>query len=710
MLKKVISVILAVLILATIIMPSVAVYISEKKIPTLTISANNISHTVSDNLYGLSLDNGASAVDSGLVSNLVNNNSFEYKQNPVVSWNIKAQNYEFISKGGLNKNNETFLVVTVSGESTIENIGYPEFYKDKTNQVSQKSARAGDMGFVADKSYIFSAYFKNYDYSGSITLSLSAEGNTETKKFSINSYKNWTKVSFEIKSNVSADGSMLLTCEGNGTFYMDYVTLIPVDSYGQNLKNWTYTSLKTETVTAIKQLSPSFIQFSAGEMDEKSSLKDLGSWKNTIGSPETRAQSYNYNDNGVYYINSNLMGMYEYLTLCEEVGAKPIPILNSGILVSAEKEYIEMLAKYSSGVVTEEEWQEYLDKISLRPETEAFDLYVQSVFNLIEYANGDETTEWGLKRIEDGHVNPFNLQTIALGNEGFGDLYKRNFEAISNAVKSQYPEIEITTCVSEYGINNSSGKVLEKNNIISAIENAKILILAEGDSNANQMLSYSTFLSKINAQTTDVSMLWVNSNEMVCTPDYYMQMLFANNLGTNYIKTDFNLEEKGVYQSVTVDTSEKVIYVKIINNSNKSQKVKINVEGFNNPNNPSVQYIAENFQSAYNGLGKETHIAPKELVLQIEDNMIPYEAKGYSVSVVRIPYDTNNGDGVYKLPSLSRTTLYFPPKVIVSAVCVGVLLIFIIVLVAFRVIKTFHSEITDEIEELDEVIENDTTE
>ena len=676
-------------------MPSVAVYMLDRNTPTMTISANNIAHNVSDKIYGLSLDNGASAVDSGLVSNLVNNNSFEYKQNPVVAWNIKAQNYEFVSKGGLNKNNETFLAVTVNGKSTIENIGYPEFYKDETYQVSQKSARTGDMSFVAGKSYVFTAYFKNYDYSGSITLSLSAEGNTEAKKFNINSYRNWRKVSFEIISNATTDGSMVLTCEGNGTFYMDYVTLIPKDSYGQNQEKWTYTTLRNDTVTAIRQLAPSFIRFSAGEMDEKTSLKEMGSWKNTIGPLKTRVQSYNHNENGVYYINSNIMGIYEYLTLCEDVGANPIPVLNSGILPSAETEYKEMAEKYSQGLITDAQWQEYLDKIALRPETEEFNAYVENVLDLIEYANGDETTEWGLKRIENGHPKPFNLNTIVLGNEQFGDLYKRNYEAISNAIKEQYPEIRIVNNIDEYGVSNNDGNPLVKNNIMSAIENAEFLMQNESDNTANQMLVYGTFLSKINSQTRDVSMLWFNSNEVVCTPDYYTQMLFANNMGTNYIKTDFNMEDNGVFQSVTVDTDEKVIYMKIINNSSKSQKVNINVEGFDNPNNPSAQYMTEKFQSAYNKSEEKFYVAPTEKGLQMNDNVILYDVEGYSVNVVRIPYDTNNGSGVYTLPTMPETTKYIPLEITVLVVCCVSLLIVISVVTIIVVRKIPQRETED---------------
>lgn len=731
---------MAIMIMVTANLTLVGSKASKKISPTMTISANNISHPVSDGLYGLSLENEGDAIDSGLVANLVNNNSFEYEKNPVASWNLNTKEYELLSKGGLSKSNETFLSVTIEGTGAIENNGHHEFFNYKTYQVNQKTAKSADMGFKANKTYMFSAYFKNEDYTGTITLSLSAEGNKEKYQFNLDTCEDWTKINLEIKSDVTADGSMLLTCEGNGTFYMDYATLVPEDSYGYNVDKWAYTSLKPETVTAIKQLSPSFIRFSTGELDERKSLKELGSWKDTVGPVESRKQSYSYNDKGVYYINSNMMGMYEYLVLCEDVGAIPIPVLNSGIMVSARKEYKEMAEKYSKGSITDKEWQEYLDKIALRPESKEFDKYVESILDLIEYANGDETTEWGAKRIEDGHPEPFNIQMIALGNGHFGDLYWRNFDAIYNKITENYPEIQIVSCignddgskeqkhsketankysdiiisehynveggtlfknaykydnydrsgakimVGEYGVNTKVGDTLTKNNIWSAIENAAFLTGVERNSDMVKMISYSTFLSKINAQTTDTSMVWFNSGEIVYTPDYYTQMIFANNIGTSYVNTDFNMEEKGIYQSVTVDTEEKVIYVKLVNSTRKTQRINISVEGFNNPNNPSVQYMSETFKSACNEPGQQLHVAPVEARLQIDNNVIPYNIEGYSISVIRIPYDTNNGSDLYKLPIMPIISPYIPPMMGILISC-GVVLLAVIMAVIILLVR-----------------------
>jgi hypothetical protein len=142
-----------------------------------------------------------------------------------------------------------------------------------------------------------------------------------------------------------------------------------------------------------------------------------------------------------------------------------------------------------------------------------------------------------------------------------------------------------------------------------------------------------------------------------------MQMMFANNMGTNYISSDFNMEEDGIYHSVTVDTEQKVIYVKIANSTRKTQRININLEGFNNIKTPSVQYMAENFKSACNEPGQQLHVAPVEARLKIDNNVIPYDVDGYSISVIRIPYDTNNGSTIYELPTMDIISPFIPTNV-----------------------------------------------
>ena len=49
--------------------------------------------------------------------------------------------------------------------------------------------------------------------------------------------------------------------------------------------------------------------------------------------------------------------------------------------------------------------------------------YIQDALDLIEFANGPATSEWGAKRAAMGHPEPFNLKMMGVGNEQWGLQY-----------------------------------------------------------------------------------------------------------------------------------------------------------------------------------------------------------------------------------------------------------------------------------------------
>ncbi len=735
--KKVICLILSVLVLASSFVCFTGSSVSEKIIPSLNISADNISYSVSNNLYGLSLENEGDAIDGGLVSNLVNNNSFEYSNNPIANWDISVKTYSVNSDEGLNENNSNYLQVTVDGNGAIKNLGYTEFYNYKTYQVNSKKANTPDMSFKKNEIYQFTAYFKNIDYEGTITASLDAEGNTEKYQFNIDHCSEWMPITLEIKSNVTADGVLLLNFEGTGSFLIDYVTLVPMSSYGFGNDTWRYVSLRSDLTRAIYDLSPSFVRFSAGELDTSSSIENIGSWKDTVGPLETRKQSFTHFNKNVHYVNSNSMGMYEYLLFCEDIGADAIPVINAGIVTSQVSEYEKNKENYKNNKITAEEWQGYLDSISYCPGTEGFDMYIQDILDLIEYANGDESTLWGAKRAEDGHKKSFNLKYIAIDNCEYGDLFWRNFDEIYKAIQGNHPDIRIIICtdgnqntaveekakrlygdviidenhcvkggklfsaanayddkdrnstwisIGSYSVDTAIGDTITKNNIWSAIENASFLTGVERNADLIQMTSYETTLAKVNSQARDTSLIWFNSHKLVLSPDYYLQMLFANNMGNHYVKLN-DEEIEGVYRSVTVDTDEKVIYVKLVNSTKTPHKINLNIDGFNNVNNPTSQVMTANFRASCNEIGEDLHVAPVQTELTVKDNQILCDIGGYSINVIRIPYDTNDGTGLFELPETDLIVPYIPSSVYgwISAVFIAFLIVTGAVILVTRV-------------------------
>lgn len=712
--KKIVSLIMTLILIMTVVFSFTGSSVSEKINPTLKISADNISYKLSDNLYGLSLSDAGYALNGGLISEFVNNNSFEYDENNTAGWKIEDISYTVETEDGMNDNNMNYLNFSVNGSGTAENMGYTEIFNNKSFQFNNRKSHTADMGFKENETYAFSAFFKNIDYVGTISVSLKAEGNTEKYEFNIDDCTDWTKVSLEIKSEVTADGSLLIEFNGNGTLYMDCVSLVPKSSYGYG--EWKYTSLRPDLYNAIKELSPSFIRFNENVYTDAQG--NTYGWKNTIGPLETRKQiSTNYNENARFYINSNAMGFYEYLLLCEDLGATPVPVFNienSEEQITEEKEIQRILNEEPTTTVDEENATE--DPETVVPE---YPYYVQSILDFIEYATGDETTVWGAKRIADGHEKPFKIKYIAVDDSNLNQQYWDNFTEIYNVVNEKYPNITVITSSGEaldgefydavwqnldasyknvlvnecYGAGkldlyknlhkydnyersgasvtvdsfvstaDGIGTTITKNNIWSALENTTFLMGLEKNSDLVKMASYKWTLAKRNAQQEKTSLIWFDSQNVILTADYYSQMIFANNMGTNYISTDFDMEDEGVYQSTTVDTKNKVVYVKLVNTTNKPYKFDIVLEGFKKVKNPSVQYMTEKFKSAYNDFDEQLHVAPTEKELEVKDNIISYDMGSYSISVVRIPYSKNDGSKLYQLPEMDIVSPYMHPMV-----------------------------------------------
>ena len=120
---------------------------------SLVISKDNISHDVSDTLYGAFIEDISYACDGGLVSNLVNNNSFEYESDNFTGWSIDSQSYSVQNKDGLNENNQKFLSVTVDEKATLFNNGFTELYDYKTYTLNEKKRQTADMGFKKNEKY-----------------------------------------------------------------------------------------------------------------------------------------------------------------------------------------------------------------------------------------------------------------------------------------------------------------------------------------------------------------------------------------------------------------------------------------------------------------------------------------------------------------------------------------------------------------------------
>ena len=774
--KKIISAVMAFIICVSALCP--VVYAGNKNISNnLNISKSSISHDVSSTLYGMNIEDISNSFDGGLVSNLVNNNSFEYQTKSDYAWefnNIKAVTQDKLPMNSVNTN---YLSLTIDGKGEVRNLGYTELYEGSQKNYNKNKADKADMPFKKDTKYDFGCYLRNVDFEGTISVYLDSPSNShrinQLNTSGIGN-KKWSYLYTTLLSVATEDGALVIEFDGKGTILLDFVTLVSQDSHGFDDDSWKYTTVRSDLYNSMVNLKPSFLKFYPNGLSKGDSLNDLYNWKNTIGPLEERKQNTNYyadDVKGRYYNNSNFLGFHECLQLSKDLGAEPIPVVNAGMIASKNEEYCLYKDALNKLNMSDEQWSSYLisqkdfnnsqiaeytqkinalainskqdydnciEKIALTPGTDEFYNYAQDILDLIEYANADsKTSYWGALRGSNGSDAPFGIDYIAIGNNNFGEVYLRNFEALYKIIKGKYPNIKIIACgcdsdslnsqiykainerfndvivdesyiynenefyqndkkydaydrqksaimLSKYNV-DSSGKYtdLSNNNLSSALEEACIMTSLEKNSDIVQFSAYAPTFAKINAQDSNENLIWFDSQSLALTPNYFVKMLFSNNIGTKYIDTQKISEN--IYQSVTIDESTQTIYIKLVNKG-KKDKLSISLNDFDNINLVSNIKMNNKYLSAYNNLN-DNYIVPcsENSITEFENNTFDITLDKNSINVIRVAYGENTGIDFYELPdNIDYNIEHYLPQDIKIAV-LSVILVAIILVIAIGI-------------------------
>ena len=740
--KKVVSVLLSIIFVFAFASPVFA-----KANSTLNISKGDIGAEISPTLYGVSIYDASFGVDGGLSSNMVNNNSFEYKDNPEYAWEFNGVSPVVSSQNPINQNNPTYETITVESSGKMLNKGYTKLLDGKGNYSSKVAEKSG-MSFKKGTTYYFSCYLLNVDFQGKIGVFFdSKSNNSDPVQLNINgtNKNSWTKVSVKVKSMATENGGLGISFNGRGSICIDYVTLVPDDSFGLGDGEWKYASLRADMFDALKNLKPSFLKFPG---DCTAENNDGYNWKDTIGEPALRRQSvsvYNNSSKGYFANNSNMLGYHEYFQLARDLNAVPVAVVGAGIACQTNGEYEAYSQALDKTYMTDEQWEAYLtnecgfkksevkarteyinslgvksvddfnkyvNSIALTPGTDDFINYAQDVLDLIEYANADSTAGyWASLRSANGSEQPFNLKYLQIGGDNYGETYWRNFDALKKIINEKYPDIVVIAStgyssdgedfdtawnkinssyssglanekvvdlkdntlsqnVTRYDSYNQSGvgvildeyrssaytkgNDVKNNNMFNASQEASFITGLEKNSSVVKMASYSPTFSKIGANSKNQSLVWFDGNDLVYTPSYYTQLIFANNVGKNYVNSTLNSDSDGVFQSVTIDEISRTLYIKLVNTSGNHEKISVNLSGFDEVSAVSQQSVGSDFKSAFNSIKKQT-VAPRQTELEYEDGTFEAELAPYSATVIRVGYEQNNGNGFYALPDNLNT-------------------------------------------------------
>ncbi len=570
----------------------------------------NKKKDISRDLYGIFLEDINFSVDGGLNNNQLCNPFFK-----TVSF-LPEKNFAYYKWrffGGSRKDvtlsekelplygwrcdgdyTATFGAVKLSSRDKVSLIN-DGFVPEKS-----KNKKGEKYGIGVKKGHRYEVKFrlKSEDFVGKIIVCcVDKTGEKVTESAGTVFSRDKAEYALYLDGTADSNARFVFSVIGKGTVMVSEFYFGDTDCIDFHGKNRYGGRMRKDLVEALKRLCPRFVRFPGGCLTEGYSVKNAYCWKDTVGIISERKPKPNVwgeeQKDGVY-MQSYEIGFYEYFLLCEELGAKPLPIVYAGLACQARSR--ETLDAGS------------LEKLRL------------DILDLIAYANGtDENNVWTRLRIRSGHPEPFGLTVIGIGNENFGKTYENNFSFLASAVKKEYPDIDIVysagfhcygsgerdyeanraffdrrfpDCIcddhfyrspewvknhvdlyddyprtrsrvflGEYAANGSTGGKKIVNTYLSALSEAAFMTGLERNADIVCMSSYAPLFSRVGFEQWKHNMINFSSLHVLPTANYFVQEMFSANVGDTFIPVDKT--PHGVF--VTVTEKGGTLYIKSVN-------------------------------------------------------------------------------------------------------------------------------------------------
>ena len=537
----------------------------------INIDAAQRGPMVSPTHYGIFYEDINHAADGGLYAELIRNRSFEDDTMP----QGRGRNRRRAGQEGQAdapqppRISHWFSVgdaqMTLVKENLLNDVQH--------NALNVTITRAGDgvrnegfwgMNAVKARKYRLSFWAKSAKkYKGTLTARLQSAGGQSLGEVKVKAAfsTEWKKYTAEIiATGNDPKAEFTLTADKAGEFQLDVVSLFPPTFKDRE------NGMRPDLAQMLADMSPRFMRFPGGCFVEGQLSPDNAfRWKRTIGPIEQREGHPNVNWG---YRTSDGIGFHEFLQLSEDLGAKPLFVVNVGIWHGGCTPYDQI-----------GEW-------------------IEECLDALEYANGDVTTKYGKMRAENGHPEPFNLEYIEIGNENYNfnmqnnsdqsDHYPERYIQFYNAIKAKYPNVhcignveswstdypswrndypvemvdehyyrnpkwfadrfnkydtydrsKYKVYVGEYAVTSNFGEI---GNLNAALGEAVYMMGMENNSDVVVMNSYAPIFVNENDARWRPDMIRFNSSEVMGTPSYYVQQLFPNNIGTQVVKTNWTYE------------------------------------------------------------------------------------------------------------------------------------------------------------------------
>ena len=613
--------------------------LSAQDLNRMVLQANKIGAEIQPTLYGHFFEDINFGADGGLYAELVKNRSFDFPQR-LMGWD--AFGNVTVQDDGPFERNPHYVHLGYSGHSQkhtgLENEGF------------------FGMGLKKDAQYRFTVWARGTGQSIRVELidnhSMEESQVLVAQDVKIDSPE-WKQYEVLLTSpQTIAKAHLRIFLTSPGTVDLEHVSLFPVDTWKGHRNG-----LRKDLVQALADTKPGIFRFPGGCIVEGTDLATRYNWKNSVGPVENRPVNENrWHYTFPYrffpdYFQSYGMGFFELFQLAEEIGAEPLPVLSCGLACQFQN-----------------------DSPDAHVKVEDLGSYIQDALDLIEFANGDTSTEWGKLRADMGHPEPFGLKFLAIGNEQWGPEYPARLEPFVKAIRQAHPEIKIIgssgpgsegedfdylwpemkrlkvdlvdehfyrpekwflsqgnrydnydrkgpkVFAGEYACHGANGK--KWNHFHASLLEAAFMTNIERNADVVHMATYAPLLAHVEGWQWRPDLIWFDNLRSVRSCSYYVQQLYGTNKGTNMVPLRMDGKpvsgqegQNGLFASAVWDEPSKTYIVKVINTSDRPQPVAITFEGLKSSQRleaaPAIVFHSDD-PDADNTLDNPTAIVPRE--------------------------------------------------------------------------------------------------
>ncbi|KAF9003408.1 arabinofuranosidase [Cyathus striatus] len=354
--------------------------------------------------------------------------------------------------------------------------------------------------------------------------------------------------------------------------------------------------MRVDIATALAEMGPSFFRLPGGNNLEGQTVASRWQWNATVGPLLNRpGRSGDWG-----YINTDGLGLLDYLNWCEDLNMEPIMAVWSGYTLDGNS----------------------LAESQLQP-------YIQQAIDQINFVIGDPSKSAAAAlRSSLGHPQPFKLNYVEIGNEDnfAATSYVYRWRDFANALKAQFPNIQfiatslvnnptLSPVPTEYDVHvyqtptwfaqnafyydsfQRNGQKYFEGEYAAISTNASNIFGAPGtgrlvyptmQSSAGEAAfmtglernsdivfaaSYAPLLGHVTNNQWTPNLLAFDAGSVYRSTSYYVQKLFSLNRGDEYLPSTLPNRSGTLFWSVVRKTSTNQIIIKVSNTATASTSI-----------------------------------------------------------------------------------------------------------------------------------------